>query len=77
MVKTGTFVIVLQSDGVTHRKSGNRWNSSVSTGHLETKLKTLNHVNFCDASSFHCTLSKGSTVKLSFMVPSVCCKGNE
>ena len=44
MVKTGTYVIVLQSDGVTHRKSDNRWNSSVHMGRLETKLKTLSQV---------------------------------
>ena len=43
MVKTQTYVIVFQSDGVMHRKSGNR-STSVNTGCLETKLKTLSQV---------------------------------
>ena len=44
MVKTETYVIVLQSDGVMHRKSDNRSNSSVNIGRPKTKLKTLSHV---------------------------------
>ena len=41
MVKIETYAIVLQSDGVTHRKSDSRWNSSVNIGRLETKPKKL------------------------------------
>ena len=40
MAKTETFVIVLQSDGVMHRKSDNRSNFFVNIGRLETKLET-------------------------------------
>ena len=41
MVKTKTYVNVLQSDAVTHRKSDNGWNSTVNTGRLK---KTLSQV---------------------------------
>ena len=42
-VKTETYLIVLQSDGVMHRKSDNR-STSVNIGRLETKLKTHSQV---------------------------------